>query len=163
MASKTIKAVNDIIFPEKEILDFIYKNVEKLKGEIISNLNSTGKNTTGKTAQSLKINNDSSTVELIGRGYFEELETGTPPRAQPANFQQIIKEWAEAKGIPIMTEDKLNQFAYQASNKIQQVGSKDYREGRRTNIYSDEVQDCWQKIDDFIDTKIEWFLKTIEL
>lgn len=163
MANNTIKAVNEMVFPEKEILAFVSTNIEKLKESIISNLNSSGKNTTGKTAQSLRINNDGNTVELIGRGYFEELETGTPPRTQPANFQQIIKEWAEAKGIPIMTEDKLNQFAYQVANMIQQVGSKDYREGKRTNIYSDEVQDCWLEIDDFIDNRIEWFLKTIEL
>jgi len=40
---------------------------------------------------------------------------------------------------------------------------RDYRDGVRVNVFSNEVQDSWMKIDDFIDTKIKWFLETITL
>lgn len=106
-------------------------------GKIQQNLATTGTNASGKTSRSLRFEvinqGTTATLRIIGRPYFGTVETGrkaTPQFDKPsANFVASIREWLSAKGG--------NQgAAYVIARSIHQKGTKLWREGGRTNIYS---------------------------
>ena len=163
-AKNVYQSIDVNVWPEREILSFVEAEFESLRQQIIANIQGSGKTASGDTERSLRIEKEGDkNISLIGREHFEELETGTPPRAQPANFNQIILKWAEAKPIPIRSQIGLEAFAEYLASKIERFGTEQYVFNERVNIYSDEVLQTWDKIDDFIDQKIKYFLDTITL
>lgn len=166
MDNHTVKVSNDIEFPEKEITAFIEAEFELLRKKIESNIYASRKNATGKTIKSMRVEKstegDFKTISLFGRENFDNLETGTPPGAQQANFVNDIYDWVMAK-FPISGDYGGLAFAVNTSRMIREKGSFMYRAGDHINIFSEERIDSYKKIDDFIDNRIEWFLKTIEL
>ena len=80
---------------------------------------------------------------LSGRAYFGALETGSKPWATqykrvPKFFADIIAEWVEAKNIDAPP--------YAIATKIMREGSKQYREGAITTVYSDEIDATVERI-----------------
>lgn len=121
--------------------DFVlHKVLADLRQRIIDNMNAAGAYATGKTEQSLHIEVEDDGVGVVGtlsaRPYFSALETGTRPwrvqyRRPPKFFVDIIREWAEAKGVSAP--------AGAIAMTIMREGSRLYRQGGRDNIYSNEI------------------------
>lgn len=109
--------------------------------QIQQNLTSTGTNATSKTSRSLhfevKDEGTTQTLKVLGRPYFMVVETGrkpTPQYTKPSKeFVKSIKEWADTKG--------LGKFAYGIALSIHRKGTKLYREGGRTDIVSNVVNE----------------------
>lgn len=78
--------------------------------------------------------------QLWGYSYSKVLETGHGPARVPYNFALIIKNWAIAKGITFATVADLNRFAYFTAEKIQREGTALYRNGGRTDIFTEEIE-----------------------
>lgn len=114
------------------------EELEALRDRIIANHRAAGQVASGKTIASMQVNIDGDTGELVGRKQFRNLETGTPPwrnaaniKKTPATFNAVIEQWIKDKGL------NLNSWA--VSYKIIHKGTRLYRQGGRTDIYSNEI------------------------
>jgi hypothetical protein len=80
---------------------------------------------------------------LTGRQAFATLERGSrpwskPPKRVPKFFADLIGEWIDAKGLD------LNKWA--VAHTIIHKGSKLYRDGGRSDVYSPEIQKTIDRI-----------------
>lgn len=126
---------------------------ERVIVKIQENLDSTGTTASGKTKESLEYELTESGVRILGRQYFRGVEEGRPAGGIPYKFQDILYDWAKAKGILSSfgdTESKQRSALYMVGQFIKNNGTKLYREGGRTDIYSDvineEVENLTEKI-----------------
>lgn len=114
------------------------EELEALRDRIIANHQAAGQVASGKTIQSMKVNVDGDSGELVGRKRFFNLEQGEPPWKNaatitkvPKSFNDTIQQWITEKGL------NLNSWA--VAYKIIKQGTMLYREGGRTDIYSNEI------------------------
>lgn len=126
---------------------------ENVVVRIQENLDSTGTTASGKTKESLEYELTDTGVRILGRQYFRGVEEGRPAGGIPYKFQDILYDWAKAKGILSSfgdTESKQRSALYMVGQFIKNNGTKLYREGGRTDIYSDvineEVENLTEKI-----------------
>ena len=124
--------------------DIAWRILEQIRRRIKDNIIATGTTASGRTQESMRIETNEEGAVLYGRENFHNLETGTPPlRAYaPANFQDIIKQWISDKGIFV---DDLNLASYYISRKIITNGTMLYREGGRTDIFSNVITEELEK------------------
>lgn len=123
-----------------EIISILNGYGQSTVQQIKDNLSSTGTSATGKTAQSLRyeVTNEGTkaTLKVIGKPYFMVVETGrkpTPNYDKPSKaFVQSIKEWIQAKGGN-------EKFAYAIAKSIHKKGTKLFRDGGRTDIVSNVI------------------------
>lgn len=109
---------------------------------IRQNLASTGTNASGRTSASLEILVDDTSGTLLGRQAFGTVEKGRKAGRVPYGFKDIIYQWMQDKGVHAERKGRLSQrdvdmtMAYHIAKKIEREGSKLYRTGGRTDIYS---------------------------
>ena len=151
----------------------LQEELEKLRMNIISNHLKAGQKASGRTAASmhLEVSEDSGT--LWGRKAFGVLETGRKAGRVPKDFQGIIMQWMRDKGIhaapiPYLT-DRPHKYtpqqrgelrmSYLIARKIRKEGTRLFRSGGRSDIYTPEVEKAVKNIGDrmlsLIRTKIE--------
>lgn len=130
-----------------EIKIILHDELTRLRERIKANMDAAGQTTTGKTAESMKveIRGDVATATgiLSGRQAFATLETGSAPWSRqpgrpPRWFADIIGEWIENKGLD------LNKWA--VAHSIITKGSSLRRNGGRADIYSPEIQKALEAI-----------------
>ena len=119
----------------------INEELLKLKDVIAANIVSQGLNASGKTAKSLEVVMGDNGGALMGRSFFAVLETGRKAGKVPKNFRQIIEKWATDKGLTFETPAKLRSFSYLVARKITREGTKQYRTGRRTDVFTEAVNE----------------------
>ena len=116
------------------------EELEGLRQRIIQNMRAAGEYASGKTAQSMIVEvadtPEGVSATLWGRPFFGTLETGSKPWSTqyirpPKFFVDLIAEWAKTKGV--------NAPAGGIAYRIMTSGSKLYREGGRTDVYSKEI------------------------
>ena len=123
---------------KQETRQIIEKHLTDLKNRIIENHIAAGQKASGKTAESLNIQNpDENSIGLFGRSYFAVLETGRKPGKVPKGFYSIILKWIEDKRINV---EKPKTMAYFTAKKIASEGTKLFRDGGRSDIYSNEIE-----------------------
>ena len=109
-----------------------------LKNRIIENHLRAGQKASGKTIESLQVKNeDENSIGLFGRNFFSTLETGRKAGNVPYNFHLIILQWIKDKGIQVENPETMAHFT---AIKIAFEGTKLYREGGRSDIYSNEIE-----------------------
>ena len=137
--------VKDLITAEIKII--LHDELTKLRERIKANMDAAGQTTTGKTAESMKVEMRgdvaSATGILSGRQAFATLETGSSPWSKqpgrvPRFFADIIGEWIEKKCLD------LNKCDF--SHSIIRRGSSLYRSGGRADIYSPEIEKTIESI-----------------
>ena len=127
----------------EEIRQILREELEDLRRRIIDNMGKADQIVTGKTRDSLQVNVRDTSGVLTGRQAFATLETGSrpwskPPKRVPRFFADLIGEWIEAKGLD------LNKWA--VAHTIIHQGSKLYRTGGRSDVYSPEIQKTMDRI-----------------
>lgn len=123
----------------------ILSSLQEVVSEIQANIERSGKNTTGRAKNSLEIQSDGTNYKVLGVPYFNTLEDGREGGNVPKGFYYLIKDWAVNKGLFQSTDRELSRFAYFTSRKIANYGTEQYRLGKRTDIYTDTINN-------FIDT-----------
>lgn len=120
---------------------------------IQENLDSTGTTASGKTKESLEYELTDTGVRILGRQYFQGVELGRPAGKVPYRFQDIIRQWMKDKGIESQFGEKEWQkrnAAYLIAQKIKESGTQLYRQGGRSDIFSnvinEEVENLTEKI-----------------
>lgn len=142
--------------------EFLLKEFEDLKARISNDLDGTGTTTSGKTKKSLRVeqvkDNYTTITTLYGRNHFATVETGRQAGNIPKNFVEIIREWADKKGLqprqitpykrkpsdkwqPKYTPEERarNQMAGAIAFKIKKKGSLLNRTGGRFDIFTNNI------------------------
>lgn len=136
-----------IVASHAELEAIIREELDSLRQRIITNIDSTGKRASGRTQDSLMVDvtsqGDTIIGSLMGRSYFGALETGSKPWAKqytrpPKFFIEIIEDWMRDKGL----SGSAGGIAY----AIMKRGSAQFRQGARTDVYSDEIEITYDNI-----------------
>lgn len=128
----------------------LMEELQTLKAQITANIRATGQWASGKTAASMAVMVSGNIGELVGRKAFGTLETGRRGGRVPRNFEAIIYDWMQAKGVhaepmPYKTsrphkyseqERGDRTMAYFIARTIRREGTRLYREGGRDDVYS---------------------------
>lgn len=138
-------------------MSIVAQNIEKILNDlrtlISANIDNTGKRATGQTQKRLRVDVVETENVIIGRlfapDYIGNLEWGTPPK-QGYNFQDVndlaykLDDWATAKGIDLGNGQV--SFLFNTARMILKDGSKQYRNGEFTNIFTEEYNLLEQNI-----------------
>lgn len=132
--------------------DIIERGLHMLRAEIINNSISAGQRATGRTLDSLTVEMFSDTHGgLWGAKHISVLEDGRRPGKVPYDFEQVLKEWAEAKGLYFSSY-------YMLAKHIRENGTKLYRDEGRNDIFSGAIENfkLWiiQEIKEFYKIEI---------
>lgn len=132
---------------------------ERLKQRIADNIRRTGKWASGKTAESMRVEVEttetSTEVSLLGRKGFEYLETGNPPRERPLrDFARTLYEWSRAKGIPFRTDGERLFFATRQAFKINEYGDRQYRSGQRARVFTEVSEESLLSIEEAVASEV---------
>ena len=117
----------------------VFEELQDLQTRIADNIVKKGRNASGRTIESMHIDKGDKSITLFGRKAFGTLETGRGPGNVPKGFYGIIKQWVIDKGLSFSTDRERNSFAYLVSRKIANEGTKLYRNGGDSDIYSKEI------------------------
>ena len=122
---------------DEEIRKILREELEALRQRIGENMEAADQIATGKTRDGMRVEVRGLAGVLTGREAFATLERGSRPWSKkfkrvPKFFADLIGEWIEAKGLG------LNKWA--VAHTIMTKGSKLYRSGGRSDIYSPELQ-----------------------
>ena len=132
----------------------INEELLKLKDVIAANMQAQGLNASGKTSKSLEVVMSDNGGALMGRSFFAVLETGRKAGKVPKNFRQIIEKWATDKGLSFDTPAKLRSFSYLVARKIAAEGTKQYRTGRRTDVFTEAVNETVTSIQNQLGSEV---------
>lgn len=129
----------------EEIRKILLEELTGLKNRIGRNMARADEVVTGRTRDSMQVSIGDTYGVLTGRQAFATLETGSrpwsrQPKRVPKFFADLIGEWIEARGL------NLNKWA--VANTIIREGSKLYREGGRSDVYSPEIAHTMERIGD---------------
>lgn len=140
-------------------LPIVVEELNDFCDRVVNNIIAADANVTGETIASIQsevLNAESAIKGIVsGRPYFAALETGTKPWSvqylrPPKFFVDIIREWIDHRGLDLSA----GAVAY----TIMRDGSLLYRDGGRTNIYSQEIPTTLNNIErrlaDFFVTNI---------
>lgn len=132
----------------------INEELLKLKDVTAANMQAQGLNASGKTSKSLEVVMSDNGGALMGRSFFAVLETGRKAGKVPKNFRQIIEKWATDKGLTFETPAKLRSFSYLVARKIAAEGTKQYRTGRRTDVFTDAINETVTSIQNQLGSEV---------
>ncbi len=125
--------------------------------DIIARSEAEGQRASGATYATLKAENVSAThAELWGATYIGVLEDGRKPGNTPKGFVEIIKEWAQVKGIAESDPEEFEKWARAVAWKIKREGTKLYREGGGKDIFITAIE----TLKTTLKTELEIFYKT---
>lgn len=121
---------------DDEIRKILTEELEALRQRIGDNMEAADQIATGRTRDGMRVEVRGLAGVLTGRRAFATLERGSRPWSKkskrvPKFFADLIGEWIDAKGLD------LNKWA--VAHSIMTKGSKLYRSGGRTDIYSNEL------------------------
>lgn len=137
------------------VTEIVGDELELLKQRIISNIVASGQVASGQTIASLYVEEraDGGALKFHGQMPFGVLETGRKPGRVPYGFRDIIYRWMQDKGVhatPIpYKRSGLHKYSEQErgdrslagaiAHVIAKSGTRLYRNGGRTDIYSNEI------------------------
>ncbi|MDR2929073.1 MAG: hypothetical protein LBV41_12875 [Cytophagaceae bacterium] len=139
------------------IRENVRAELEALKRRIAENIVSTGRQASGRTAQSLEVTETERGGMLTGRRAFHVLETGRAGGKVPYGFTGIILQWMRDKGIkaepmpylrkasdkwqPKYTAQERGDMSLAGAiaHKIRTEGTALFHKGGSDDVYSREI------------------------
>lgn len=127
-----------------DALQILSDNANTFLNQVKQNLDSTGTTATGESKNSLRYEITEQGTKIVltvfGKPYFAVVETGRKPGGGVGrDMIDSITKWVSARGKP---ED----MVWAIAKSIDQKGTKLYREGGRTDIYTDEKEGFADKL-----------------
>lgn len=150
----------------------IIRELNLLKQKIITNHERAGQVASGRTKASLRVIEDADGASLVGASHFGVLEHGRKPGKVPKGFYEIIRQWVLDKGInytpipyvrrpsarwqPKYTpqERGLRSLSGAIASKIKKKGTRQFRKGRRIDIYTEPIDRTMEDITKEIDATL---------
>ena len=133
--------------------EIVMATLERVRQRISERIDVTGTRASGRTQESMHVVSTTSGGMLVGRKYFQSVETGRPAGRVPFNFVAIIKQWIIDKGLSVkqvayktsrqhkysVQERSLNMAAGAIAHSIEESGTELFKSGGRHDIYSDVI------------------------
>lgn len=122
---------------QTSIAQILREELLGLQQRIAANIINTGRQATGKTIRSMKVQVSQLSGVLTGRQAFSTLERGSRPWVKQYNrpprwFAEQIQQWIDAK--------RLDLSAYAVASNLMRKGSDLYRAGGgATDVYTEEL------------------------
>lgn len=120
----------------------IRERLEQLKAEISQEITAKGLRASGRTQESLHVEQNGNTISLFGREFFATLENGASPwdghtgrKCTAKQFRGIIAQWIEDKGLIV---DNIKSASFLIARSIMQNGTLTYSNPRE-DIYTPAV------------------------
>lgn len=139
--------------------DLLRQGLEQFVSWVIQASKEAGQEASGKTYQNITIDvyrNGGQTIgEVWAPNYFYTLIRGRGPGKTPANFTQIIMEWARYKNIVFQSESDLKRFAYFTMKKMREEGSELYR----NHLYVDILDTPADRFEEWLDEQLNVLLE----
>lgn len=150
----------------EDITKVLVEELHRLTERIKENHRRAGQVASGRTLASITYEVSKDTGTMYGRFPFSTLETGRKGGKVPGNFNAIIRQWMEDKGIkaqPIPYVRKPSKtwqpkytpqergdvsLAGAIAHKIRTEGTLLHRQDGRADIYSNEIPEAVQRIQD---------------
>ena len=134
--------------------DILISHLNNIKNKIAERMVATGRNVSGRSVASLKVEVKDGHGILWGSKSFLAMEKGRGPGAIPMGFTEIIMAWAKAKGISVQSrvrqpsnpEAPLRSFAGAVAYNIMKKGTKLYRTKQYDDIFSSVVEEELEKM-----------------
>lgn len=142
---------------KEEQLKIVREELTRFMERVRANHRAAGQVASGRTSASMHVEVEGDEGTVFGRMAFGTLETGRRAGRVPSNFRSIIRQWMADKGIkaqPIPYVRKPSErwspkytpqergdmsLAGAIAHKIATTGTKLYRDGGRSDIYSNEI------------------------
>lgn len=164
-------------FQREAVSILLKEELEALKQQIITNMRNANEVASGNTIKSMHVTASQDGGTLFGRSPFGTLETGRKAGRVPYNFQAIIYQWMQDKGIhgPAMPYKTKGQHKYDPQKRgdlslasaiaytIKTKGTKLHRQGGRSDIYSNVIPDTIKRIGDRIMALIHTSIDSIKI
>jgi hypothetical protein len=141
----------------------VTEELQDLARRIAENIANNGQTASGRTARSLEVVDENDSLVLYGRKAFGTMETGRKGGRVPRNFSAILYQWSLDKGIAFSDERERRSFAYLLAKKIQKEGTELFREGGRSDVYSNDIQQTVENITQRISKSLQTEIQTIPL
>jgi len=141
----------------EDLNEILLKWGEQVADKIKRNLDDTGTTASGKTKNSIEVVVVDGDLQIIGRKYFRSVEEGRTAGKIPYKFNEIIRKWMDDKGIADnfgTKEYEKRNAAWIIAQKIKNSGTKLYRDGGRTDIYTDVINEELPKLFNEISGKV---------
>ena len=120
----------------------IAKNLDLFIDDVKKRHISAGQRVTGKTIDSLKRKSIGINHQVIeGNEYIGVLETGRKGGKIPRDFINILRNWANAKGITFENDKKATSWLKYQAWKISKFGTKQYISKQRIDIFTTPFED----------------------
>lgn len=114
--------------------DILDKGLHQLRQDIVNASIAANQRATGRTYEKITVENVSLTHgELWAPSYVSVLEDGRRPGKVPYDFERILQEWAEAKGLQFSSY-------YMLAKKIREEGTSLYRSGDKPDIFEGPLE-----------------------
>lgn len=136
------------------INDILKSHLENVKTNIAERMAASGRNASGKSVASLRVEVSDGHGILWGSKAFLAMERGRGPGAIPMGFVEIIMAWAKAKGISAhskagVRQDKdtaMRSFAGAVAYNIMKKGTRLFRNKQYNDIYTSVLKEELDKM-----------------
>lgn len=136
--------------------EIISKNFDILISDVKTRHSQAGQKVTGKTINSLQKDIiESGHHVLYGNQYIGVLEHGRRPGKVPYNFIQILREWANAKGITFENEKQAQRWLNYNLWSIKTFGTKMYRTKQTLDIFTTPIEQFKNRLSQELSDGIE--------
>ena len=129
-----------------DVQQILSEELNTLKSDIIIRHEASGQKASGKTEQGFEIVVSGSVGQLLGYSYVGVLGTGRRPGKVPTEFVDILKRWAQAKGINFSNEKQFTIWANAVKWKIIREGTKLYRSGIHQDIFETPIENLKSRL-----------------
>lgn len=133
---------------EEQIKWALANHLLNIKDRIATRMNELKRTASGRSASSLSVTLVTNfNAYLEGDSQWNVMQKGRSGGKGPYNFQEIIKDWIQAKGIAVSPrrnetqESALNTAAYLITRSILQKGTALYRYNGYNDIYDSAIEE----------------------
>lgn len=173
--------MSEQVFKQEDIGKVLTEELSRLAERIKENHRRAGQVASGRTLRSITYDVQGNVGTLWGREPFGTLETGRRAGKTPMFFSTIIRQWIIDKGIHVQPipykrkpsqnwqpkyspeERGLRSMAGAIAHKIRTQGTSLFRQGGRADIYSNEIPEAINKIEQRISKVFELMIESINI
>lgn len=144
-----------------DLLEVIRQGLQKLILDIIAASEAAGQRASGQTYENIVEETERVgqlvTGTVYAPNYFYTLIRGRGPGKTPANFAQIIMEWAQVKGLSFASPEELERFGNAVAWKIRRDGSQLYV----NHLYVDIIDTPIKMFEEYLEQQMDTIMDTV--
>lgn len=125
-------------------IEAVLEALHRLRDRIADNIVGEGAYASGRTTESMEVEQTSMGGRLLGRAYFYTLESGATPGAWPG--PDTIRQWMIDKGIMTASDPELDKAARAINWSIWHHGTRLYQDGGRDTIYTTAIDETLEEL-----------------